>query len=157
MKIRPDQIEGVQPEQTQRKDKAKQPGQAFGDILNQEVARGDQPAMTQGVAPPPIVNPLIATEAAAGVQRVDAVGGQVAGQVESILDKWDNYAASLAGPEAGLKSAYGTLDEIAGQVASLKAEQPNLGSSHPDLKSIVDELETLTATEQFKFNRGDYV
>lgn len=60
MMIRPDQIEGVQPEQPQRKDKVRQPGNAFGDILNQEVARGDAPAKTQGAVPPPIVNPLIA-------------------------------------------------------------------------------------------------
>ncbi len=78
----------------------------------------------------------------------------MAGQVESVLDKWDNYAASLAGSESGLKSAYGTLDEIANEVAAIKESQPNLD---PGLKSIVDELETLTATEQFKFNRGDYV
>ncbi|BCS88742.1 hypothetical protein [Pseudodesulfovibrio sediminis] len=157
MKIRPDQIEGVQTEQKRRQDKAQQPGNGFGDILNQEVARGDTSATASGVMPPPIVNPLIATEAVSSVQSVDAEGAQVAGQVESILDKWDSYAASLAGSESGLKSAYGTLDEIAGQVAALKEEQPNLGTSHPDLKSIVDELETLTATEQFKFNRGDYV
>jgi len=157
MKIRPDQIEGVQPEQMQRKDKAKQPGQAFGDLLNQEVARGDAPAQVQGIVPPPIVNPLIAAETASGVQRTDANAAQVATQVESILDKWDSYAATLAGSGSGLKSAYGTLDSIASEVAALKTEQPDLAASSPGLKAIVDELETLTATEKFKFNRGDYV
>lgn len=155
MKIRPDQIEGAQPEQSQRKGKAKQPEHAFGDLLNQEVARGDATAGTQSVTPPLIVNPLIATGAAAGVQPANAT--QVVGQVESILDKWDSYAASLSNPEAGLKSAYGALDEIADQVAMLKSELPDLEATHPGLKSIVDELETLAATEQFKFNRGDYV
>lgn len=157
MKIRPDQIEGVQPEQTQRKDKAKKPGQAFGDLLNQEVARGEASAQTQGAVPPPIVNPLIATEAATSVAPTGSDTAKVTGQVESILDKWDSYAATLANPDAGLKSAYGTLDAIAQDVAALKEEQPNLGTAHPGLQSIVDELEALTATEQFKFNRGDYV
>ena len=156
MEIRPDQIEGVQPEQSQRKGKAKQSEQAFGDLLNQEVARGET-AAPQYVAPPPIVNPLIAAGTVAQVQSVSDTGAQVADQVESILDKWDDYAATLADPQAGLKSAYGTLDEIADDVASLKAEQPELATTHPGLKSIVDELEALTATEQFKFNRGDYV
>ncbi|MGL1863004.1 MAG: hypothetical protein OCC46_10835 [Pseudodesulfovibrio sp.] len=151
MKIHPDQIEGVQPEQTQRKNKAKVPGQAFGDMLNQEVAKGDTPQATAGIAPPPILNPLIAAEAAAPVQRVGA-GATVAGQVENVLDKWDSYAATLAGPQGGLKSAYGALDEIANDVASIKG-QPNID---PGLQSIVNELETLAATEQFKFNRGDY-
>lgn len=156
MKIHPDQIEGVQPEQTQRKNKANQPDRAFGDFLNQEVAKND-PAGVQGVMPPPIVNPLIAVEAADSVQKTNAASGGVVGQVESILDKWDSYAATLAGSQSGLKSAYGTLDEIDGQVAALKNGQPDLAASHPGLQSIVDELETLTATERFKFNRGDYV
>ena len=157
MKIHPDQIEGVQPEQAHRKNKANKPGQAFGELLNQEVAKSDASAPTQGIAPPPIVNPLIAAEAANGVQRMDAATTAVAGQVESILDKWDSYSATLAGSQGGLKSAYGTLDEIANEVTALKNEQPDLAATHPGLQSIVDELDTLTATERFKFNRGDYV
>ncbi|MEZ7198572.1 hypothetical protein [Pseudodesulfovibrio karagichevae] len=155
MKIRPDQIEGVQQEQAQRRNKAKQSDAAFGDLLNQEVARGEATA-SHSIAPPMIVNPLLAAGAVAKVQPVSEDGAQVADQVESILDKWDDYAATLADPGAGLKAAYGTLDEIADDVATLKAEQPDLGTTHPGLKSIVDELETLAAAEQFKFNRGDY-
>lgn len=154
MKIHPDQIEGVQPEQSQRKNKANAPGQAFGDLLNQEVAKGHSPQV-QGVAPPPIVNPLIGVQATQQVAPAGADAGAVAGSVESILDKWDSYAADLAG-EGGLKNAYATLDEIASDVAAIKEGQPDLAATHPGLKSIVDELETLTATEQFKFNRGDY-
>ncbi|MBG0791522.1 MAG: hypothetical protein H0S80_13600 [Desulfovibrionaceae bacterium] len=156
MKIRPDQIEGVQPEQSHRKDRAKEPGQAFGDLLNQEVARGDAPAAAQGAAPPPIVNPLIAAGAVSNV-RADATADRVTGQVESILDKWDNYAETLSDADAGLKSAYGALDDIAEEVAAINSEQPDLARSHPGLKAIVDELETLTAAERFKFNRGDYI
>ncbi|MBI9081531.1 MAG: hypothetical protein JEY79_17540 [Pseudodesulfovibrio sp.] len=155
MKIHPDQIESVQPEQTQRKNKTKQSGQAFGDMLNQEVAKGETPAPVQGLIPPLIVNPLIATGATSSVQHTDATA--VTGQVESILDKWDSYAATLANPQAGLKPAYGTLDEIAAEVTSLKNERPDLAATHPGLQSIVEELDTLTATERFKFNRGDYV
>ncbi len=156
MKIRPDQIEGVSPEQTQRKNKAQQSGQAFGEFLSQEVAKGDAPAATQAMAPPLIVNPLIAAEAMSSVQSVDSGAASVAGQVESILDKWDDYAANLSGSGSGLKSAYGTLDEIANDVATLKSEQPDL-ASQPGLKSIVDDLEAMAVTERFKFNRGDYV
>ena len=149
MKIHPDQIEGVQPEQTQRKNKANAPGQAFGDLLNQEVAKGDAPAV-QGVAPPPIVNPLINVQQTAKTQP--SVDMAAAGQVESVLDKWDSYASTLAGP-GGLKAASGTLDEIAEEVAAIRKDRPELDQG---LKSIVDELETLAAAERFKFNRGDY-
>ena len=150
MKIHPDQIEGVQPEQTQRKNKTQQSGQAFGDILNQAVAN-ETPA-AQGVAPPLIVNPLLNVQATAATRS----GGNEAavGQVESILDEWDNYAATLADPQSGLKSAYGALDKIADDVAALKEGQPDLD---PGLRAIVDDLETLAASEQFKFNRGDYL
>lgn len=157
MKIRPDQIEGVQPEQTQRKNKANEPGQAFGDLLNQEVAKSAPAGQAAGVAPPPVVNPLIGAQAAAPVQQIAEDGQAVAGQVESILDKWDNYAEQLAGSEVGLKSAYGTLEEIAGDVAAIRNDRPDLASTHPQLSSIVDEVDALAATEQFKFNRGDYV
>lgn len=157
MKIRPDQIEGVQPDQSLRKDKAKEPGQAFGDLLNQEVARGDASASVQGVVPPLIVNPLIAAGAVSGVQNEDVTADRVTGQVESILDKWDDYAETLSDADAGLKSAYGTLDDIAEEVAAINEEQPDLAQTHPGLKAIVDELETLTAAERFKFNRGDYI
>jgi hypothetical protein len=153
MKIRPDQIEGIHPEQTQRKPSAK-PGQAFGEFLNQEVAKGSTHAAA--VPPPLIVNPLLAAGALDKVSSVDTAGPAVSGQVESILDKWDAYAATLQNPEAGLKEAYGTLDQIAADVAAIKADEPNLGSTHPDLQSIVDELDALAATERFKFNRGDY-
>ena len=150
MKIHPDQIEGVQPEQTQRKNKTQQSGQAFGDILNQEVAKESSTA--QGVAPPLMVNPLLNIQATVATRP----GGSDAAvdQVESILDEWDNYAATLGDPESGLKSAYGALDKIAGDVAALKEGQPDLD---PGLKAIVDDLETLATTEQFKFNRGDYL
>lgn len=157
MKIRPDQIEGVQPEQTQRKNKAQTPGQAFGDLLNQEVAKGNIPPQAAGVAPPLIANPLIGTQATAPVQQIDAEGQAVAGQVETILDKWDSYAEQLAGPQAGLKSAYATLDDIANDVAAIQNDRPDLASTHPQLNAIVEEVGTLAATEQFKFNRGDYI
>lgn len=148
MKIRPDQIEGVQSEQQLRKNKATEPGKAFGDFLNQEVAKDTPPAAT-GIAPPPIVNPLIVAQPVAPVST-DA-STTPAGQVESILDKWDAYAANLANPQAGLKSAHGALDEIEKEVAAIK--EGNLDSG---LQTIVNELETLAATERFKFNRGDY-
>jgi len=148
MKIRPDLIEGVQSEQQARKNKAMEPGKAFGDFLNKEVAKGT-PQAAQGIAPPPVVSPLIAATSVTPVSS-DA-SATPAGQVESILDKWDAYAANLANPQAGLKSAYGALNEISNEVAAMKE-----GNLEPGLKSIVDELETLTATEQFKFNRGDY-
>ncbi|ADU64013.1 MAG: hypothetical protein KUA35_06860 [Pseudodesulfovibrio sp.] len=158
MKIRPDQIEGIQPEQTQRRTATQStPGQAFGEFLNQEVARGESPTAAAAVMPPLMANPLLATGALDQVQSVDKTGAAVAGQVESILDKWDSYAATLQTSGASLKAAYGTLDEIASGVEAIRTDEPDLASTHPGLKSIVDELDAMAATERFKFNRGDYI
>ena len=150
MKIRPDQIEGVSSEQTQRQNKAQESGQAFGDFLSQEVAKTQTQAAS--VAPPPMVNPLLNVQAMNQVQAGDDSG--VTEQVESILDQWDSYAETLADPGSELKTAYGALDKIADDVAALKGGSSDLS---PGLKSIVDDLETLTAAERFKFNRGDYL
>jgi len=150
MKIRPDQIEGVSPEQVRRQNRAQQSGQGFDDILSQEVSKGE--TQTATIASPPVVNPLLALQTVQSVESTD--DGGAAGQVESILDQWDDYTAALADSEGGLKDAYGTLDRIADEVAALKEDSSSLD---PGLKSIVDDLETLTATERFKFNRGDYI
>jgi len=149
MKIRPDQIEGVSSEQIRRQ-RTQQSGQGFGDILSQEVSKGE--TQTANIVAPPVVNPMLSLQAMQSVESTDESGA--AGQVESILDQWDDYTAALADPEGGLKNAYGALDRIADGVAALKEDQASLD---PGLKSIVDDLETLAATERFKFNRGDYI
>lgn len=157
MKIRPDQIEGMQPEQTQRRTTQSTPGQAFGEFLNQEVAKGGTSTAAAAVVPPLMANPMLATGALDQVQPVDETRAAVAGQVESILDKWDSYAATLQTSGASLKNAYGTLDEIASGVEAIRADEPDLAATHPGLQSIVDELDAMAATERFKFNRGDYI
>lgn len=150
MKIRPDQIEGVSSEQIRRQTRTQQSGQGFGDILNQEVSR--EQTQTAASVAPPVVNPLLSVQAVPSVETSTDDG--MTGQVESLLDQWDDYAATLADPGAGLKSASGALDRISDEVASLKEGRTDLD---PGLKSIVDDLETLAATERFKFNRGDYL
>ncbi|WP_419786582.1 flagellar assembly protein FliX [Pseudodesulfovibrio sp.] len=150
MKIRPDQIEGLSQDQARRQNRAQQTDQNFGDILSQEVSKTQ--VQTTSLAAPQVVNPMLNIQS---VQSIDAMGDAGAtGQVESMLDELDNYAAALADPQGGLKEAYGSLGRIAEGVASLKESGTQLA---PGLQSIVNDLETVTATEQFKFNRGDYI
>ena len=77
-------------------------------------------------------------------------------QVDQLLSKWENYAAGLEKPEADLRGLYATLQEISRQIKELK-ENFNLNSQKPELKSILEELEIMTTTEEIKFNRGDYI
>jgi hypothetical protein len=54
---------------------------------------------------------------------------------------------------SGLREAHAALQDMQGQVDGLKAA----AKDQPGLQSIVNELDVLTRTEQFKFNRGDYL
>ncbi|MGE4470242.1 MAG: flagellar assembly protein FliX [Desulfovibrio sp.] len=158
MKIHPDQIEGVrQSQQQQRADKAKQSGAAFDELLGQEVAKSAGAAKAPGVTPPaPLsnLNPLLNIQAVQNVQPADAA--QAAAKVEAALDGLDNYAAKLqevAPDGSGLREAHAALQTMQGQVDGLKS----VADQQPGLRSVVNELEVLARTEQFKFNRGDYL
>lgn len=155
MKIRPDQIEGVRPEQKKPADRVKQPQQAFGDLLNEEVSKVSKSQQTQGLAPPPIVNPLLQTQATQAVEKVGAYEQGAISQMENLLDKWDDYADKLG--NAGLKEAYGALEGISGEVSRLKEQYPDMAEKNPGLNAVVNELDAMATAEQFKFNRGDYV
>ncbi len=74
------------------------------------------------------------------------------------LDMWESYVNVLSTPgNAGnLRDAYGFLESVETQVATLKAESGPALEQNPNLANIVNELDVLTTTEKFKFNRGDY-
>lgn len=152
MKIHPDQIEGVRPDKQQKANRTSKPGEGFGDLLNQEVAKANGSNGTQAVAPPLFVNPLLAPQAVSATRPVADEQATV-GKVESVLGQWDDYAAKLGGG-ASLKEADAALNRIEQEVTNLKQGSEELA---PGLKTIVDELDSLTAAERFKFNRGDYV
>lgn len=156
MKIRPDQIEGVRQEQQQQTNRIKQPQQAFDDLLNEEVSKAEGTQQTKGLAPPPIVNPLLQTGAVQSVSAVEASTSEGAvEQIDGLLNKWDDYADKLGSSE--LKDAYGALEDISGNVSMLKQQYPNMATENPGLNEMVNDLDTMAATEQFKFNRGDYL
>ncbi len=71
--------------------------------------------------------------------------------ITAMLDGLDSYAEKIS--KAGSdKAAFEDLQNIATQVSSLKGrELPK------ELSSLVDEIEVLATTEQFKMNRGDYL
>ncbi len=172
MKIHPDQLEGILPgasEQTGATGKPRSTGTAFGDFLTQEVAKsGEQTAKPTATLPPPgglgqlsALGALAATQQAAPAQattQATQAEKAVMQTVETLLDKWDSYAQNLQSPsdEAGLKRAYGVLEDIDGTVKKLKGDNPDLSSQNPALHGMVSELEVMAVTERIKFNRGDY-
>ncbi len=78
-------------------------------------------------------------------------------EASGTLDLWDTYAATLgtSTSDSALRDAYSLLLGIDSRVAQLRAN-PAVGRSS-ELDSILGELEVLSATEKFKFNRGDYL
>lgn len=158
MKISPEQIEALQQQQQQANKAKKVDGAAFGEVLNQEVQQGDtqKAATTLPVPGLQTMNPLLQVQQAAQVQTAQVSESEFVGKVEKLFGKLDDYAQQLGSGE-GLKQAYSTLEGIQGGVESLKKDWPGVNSENPELGSIVSELEVMAATEQIKFNRGDYV
>jgi len=164
MKIHPDQLEGVRPDSLSQTNRVKPTSTAFGDLLTQEVAKsGTDSTKTSAPLPPP--GGLGSLNALVGVSTVQSVAPAQQGEkaimekVESLLDKWDQYAQNLQGDagQVDLKKAYGVLQDIDGTVQQIKGENPNLAEQSPALQGVVSELEVLAVTERIKFNRGDYL
>jgi len=164
MKIHPDQLEGVRPDSAPQTNRVKPPSTAFGDLLNQEVAKsGTETTKTSAPLPPP--GGLGSLSALMGVSSVETVAPApkaetaIMEKVENLLDKWDQYAQNLQSGSGAvdLKKAYGVLEDIDGTVQQLKGENPDLAQQHPALQGVVSELEVMAVTERIKFNRGDYL
>ncbi len=79
-------------------------------------------------------------------------------QASGAIDKWESYVNTLRSPREGnLRDAYTALEDVASHVQTLKQQSAPLLEQNDNLAGIVNELEVLTATEKFKFNRGDYL
>ncbi len=74
------------------------------------------------------------------------------------MDKWESYVNTLRTPREGnLRDAYNALEDVASHVQTLKQQSEPLLKQNDNLAGIVNELDILTTTEKFKFNRGDYL
>lgn len=162
MKIRNEQLRAIQEQEVQRPKVQKGAQQNdFTGLLARQLEADTQipvsvpensPASTGAVSTPltgiledsaPTVSPLVAEAAVA---------------MEGMFDDFDSYAHQLAGNESGsLKEAYSLLQNISGQIADFRQRFPNAVSEQPELASMINELDVLTTTETFKFNRGDYL
>lgn len=162
MKIRTDQATLQQQEQ-QRVRSREETGK-FGELLAQEVQKTSPEQTDQMAAPPPGsrvlgTSAIYETQGVSSTENESATEQKVMENIDSLLSKWENYAQHLSTPmaEESLRQAYGMLENIQNDVQEIKAAVPNLGQTNPSLDSMVNEIEIMTVTEQFKFNRGDYL
>lgn len=164
MKIRSEHLEALQ--QDELKKRPQQAAEGFGSLLAEELGLQDEAAPTKATVPPVgartmVLDPLLMANQVDQTEAVQGSAEEVAGvvsQLDGMLDKWDTYTSQIGDTTSpDLKGAYGTLESISGDLAQLKAQNPELAASHPGLNTVVNELEVMSFTERFKINRGDYV
>jgi hypothetical protein len=164
MKVRMEQLNALL-QQEQAAQKASSAGAGFEAILAKELRQPGGGA--QGTLPPPpgaqagvisqmLLEPL---EEAESGNPLEDVLQQSLQQASGLLDSMNGYmnALSARGAEGNLKAIYPLLEGLEQQVGMLKQGAAPLGEKHAGLASLINELEVLTTTEKFKFNRGDYI
>lgn len=162
MKIRNDQLQALQQLQGETRVKPGQGGE-FEALLSEQLgtAQGSeafapQSPLSGGVTAhlsPALLGLETENAAAAGELDLD----QVARSIDGLFTTMDAYAASLSTTEGDLRGAYSLLQNMSREVRGLREAAPDLGTRHAGLAAMVNELEVLTVTENFKFNRGDYL
>ena len=163
MKVRMEELNALL-QQEQAAQHAKSKGEGFEAMLAKELR---QPGGgTQGAQPPPpgaqagvisrmLLEPLDQAESANPLEDALQLSFQ---QASGLLDSMNAYlnALSAFGVDGSLKAIYPLLEGLEQQMDSLKQGAAS-GEEHAGLASLINELEVLTTTEKFKFNRGDYV
>ncbi len=162
MKIRSDQLQALQEQsETRAKKKAAEGFEALlaGQAGDAQESGGIAQTPAPGVSASMLAAQLAAQTAGLGQSEGESAGlDQVAQEVDSLLGNLDEYTSRLSQRGgADLRGAYALLQGMGQELASLRAAAPDLAQRHAGLDSMVNELEVLTVTETFKFNRGDYL
>ena len=164
MKVRMEELNALlQQEQVGQKVQTK--GEGFEALLAKELRQpgGD----VQGAVPPPpgvqagvigqmLLDPLAQAET---LDPLEEALQQSLLQASGLLESMNAYvnALSARGTDGNLKAIYPLLEGLEQQMGALKQGAVPLEARHAGLASLINELEILTTTEKFKFNRGDYI
>ena len=164
MKVRMEQLNTLL-QQEQAAQQAKSKGEGFEALLAKELRQPEGGA--QGSPPPPpgvqagVINQMLLEplDQAQAVDPSEDALGQSVQQASSLLDSLNAYmnALSARGADGNLKAIYPLLEDLEQQVGTLKQGAAPLEEKHAGLAGLINELEVLTTTEKFKFNRGDYI
>lgn len=162
MNIRTEQLDALRRQQEYTASKsAPEKGNSFADALARQLSTSTEDIQQKISVPPPGTQIGVIGEmliGSAGNTSGGATVETVMQQTSGALDMWDSYADALSkSGTTDLRQAYSLLQGLDSQLTALKeSAQPVLGQ-HPELANIVNDLEVMTATEKFKFNRGDYI
>ena len=164
MEINTQQMEALlhlQEQQAQLPRKQANSGTGFEEILSQQIGLdttmpGADPRLLgmQGLYPPLGVQ---GSDSPAATDADTAVLLEAFDQASGTLDMWENYKNTLAtsSTDTALRDAWAMLQGIDAQVTQMRGNP--LRATSQELDSLLNELEIMTATEKFKFNRGDYL
>ena len=163
MKVRVEELNALL-QQEQAGQKAQTKGEGFEALLAKELRQPE--GEVQGAPPPPpgaqagvigqmLLDPLAQAESP---DPLEEALQQSLLQASSLLDSMNAYvnALSARGADGNLKAIYPLLEGLEQQMGALKQGAVPLEAKHAGLTSLINELEILTTTEKFKFNRGDY-
>lgn len=168
MKINNEQLDALLRQQDQAAGAVrKQPGKVggFAAALAEQLGIGSGSGAPAAAPLPPgaqagLISQMLLgnAEETSALSPDEALLQEAFNQASGTLDLWDSYVDALGKPAAGgsLREVYSLLQGIDGKVAELKQGTAGVRGQNPGFDSLLNELEIMTATEKFKFNRGDY-
>ena len=151
-------------ERTAKSQRLPQGGMDFGAMLTDALDKGAQGTGAAGPMPlgggqAAMISQMLlgTTEESQATDPDNAVLMEAFSQASGTLDLWDKYASTLGkSGNNSLREAYSLLEGIDSQVAQLRENTAGVRGQNAGLDSLLNELSVMTATEKFKFNRGDY-
>lgn len=153
MKITPEQLAALQ--QQQKKTAQPASGTGFAQALTQEMHSGS-PVQTTSNAP--LAMPHVGLDQLLQTTMVPQPAEQtVMEKMDTLFSKWENYSQTLGATQGNLRQGYHLLNELRQSIQDVKSEFGASSTSAPELRTLIEELEILATTEEFKFNRGDYL
>jgi hypothetical protein len=151
MKITPDQLAALQ---LQQKNAARNtPGEGFAQALAQEL-ESQSPGASSATAP--AVGPVVRLDQALQAAMLQKPTEQtVMDKMNALLSKWEDYSQIIGSEDGNLRDGYTLLADIRQNIQDVKGDLQK--TPVQGLAAMVEELDILTTTEEFKFNRGDYL
>jgi hypothetical protein len=155
MKISNEQLRIMQESEAKKTQQQGKPTGEFGDILARQLGQSQPTASSARAVLMPMQLPEVEQ---AAVNQGMLSFNEAATRVDGMFTSFERYAGQIAHGETGsLREAYNLLQDVSGQIAGFKAAFPNVRNDMPELATLLNELDVLTTTETFKFNRGDYL
>jgi len=132
-----------------------------GQLLNQEISENSKNQILQSLADPTRLLNIGLVNLAGMDTNTDLDYEQTLMSIltgyDGLLNGFESYAGLLS-MQGGtdLRRAWGFLNFLDSQTGLLQSELQSINGDTAGLDRLFSELEVLIATEQFKFNRGDY-